>query len=91
MEWDQFSYQPEVGYRIAHSDSLLFLKYYVKEEHILAQRKDPNSAVHRDSCVEFFIDPLQDGTITILNLTVSVLRTLHMVPVEGSELLLSLN
>ena len=76
LEWDQFSYQPEVGYRIAHSDSLLFLKYYVKEEHILAQRKDPNSAVHRDSCVEFFIDPLQDGNY--YNFEFNCIGTTHL-------------
>ena len=76
LEWDRFSYQPEVGYRIAHSDSLLFLKYYVKEEHILAQRKDPNSAVHRDSCVEFFIDPLQDGNY--YNFEFNCIGTTHL-------------
>ncbi|NCF31824.1 MAG: hypothetical protein GWP29_08095, partial [Bacteroidetes bacterium] len=42
LEWKEFPYQPEVQFRIAHDDSLLFLKYYVKEEHILARRTDPN-------------------------------------------------
>ena len=56
LEWKEFPYKPKVSFRIAHSDSLIFLKYYVKEEHILAKQSEPNTAVHRDSCVEFFID-----------------------------------
>lgn len=76
LEWDKFSYQPEVGYRIAHSDSLLFLKYYVKEKHVLARRTEPNSAVHRDSCVEFFIDPLQDGNY--YNFEFNCIGTTHL-------------
>ena len=61
LEWKEFPYKPQVSFRIAHLDSLIFLKYYVKEEHILAKQSEPNTAVHRDSCVEFFIDPIQDG------------------------------
>ena len=61
LEWKEFSYKPQVSFRIAHDDSLMFLKYYVKEEHILAKQSEPNTAVHRDSCVEFFVDPMQDG------------------------------
>ena len=76
LEWKEFSYQPEVSFRIAHSDSLLFLKYYVKEEHILARRMDPNSAVHRDSCVEFFVDPLQDGNY--YNFEFNCIGTTHL-------------
>lgn len=76
LEWKEFSYQPEVSFRIAHSDSLLFLKYYIKEEHILARRTDPNSAVHRDSCVEFFVDPLQDGNY--YNFEFNCIGTTHL-------------
>ena len=40
LEWEEFPYQPEVGFRIAHDDSLLFLKYYVKEEHAKAKKSE---------------------------------------------------
>ena len=76
LEWKEFPYQPEVSFRIAHDDSLLFLKYYIKEEHILARRTDSNSAVHRDSCVEFFIDPLQDGNY--YNFEFNCIGTTHL-------------
>jgi hypothetical protein len=76
LEWKEFPYQPEVQFRIAHDDSLLFLKYYVKEEHILARRTDPNSAVHRDSCVEFFVDPIQNGNY--YNFEFNCIGTTHL-------------
>ncbi|MDG1029031.1 MAG: carbohydrate-binding family 9-like protein [Flavobacteriaceae bacterium] len=76
LEWKEFPYQPEVQFRIAHDDSLLFLKYYVKEEHILARRTDLNSAVHRDSCVEFFVDPIQNGNY--YNFEFNCIGTTHL-------------
>ena len=75
-EWKKFPYQPEVSFRIAHDDSLLFLKYYVKENHILARQTDPNTAVHRDSCVEFFVDPLQNGNY--YNFEFNCIGTTHL-------------
>ena len=76
LEWKKFPYKPKVSFRIAHSDSLIFLKYYVKEEHILARQSEPNTAVHRDSCVEFFIDPMQDGNY--YNFEFNCIGTTHL-------------
>lgn len=61
LNWNAFTYAPEVKFRIAHSNNEIWLKYYVNEENILAKHTDINSAVSRDSCVEFFFDPLGDG------------------------------
>lgn len=61
INWEAFSYRPEVKFRIAHSNNQIWLKFYVKEENVLAQRTETNSATHKDSCVEFFIDPGQEG------------------------------
>ena len=61
LNWNAFTYQPEVSFRIGHSEEMLYLKFYVSEAHILAQHSQPNTATHRDSCVEFFIDPDQSG------------------------------
>ena len=76
LEWKEFSYKPQVSFRIAHDDSLMFLKYYVKEEHILAKQSEPNTAVHRDSCVEFFVDPMQDGNY--YNFEFNCIGTTHL-------------
>ncbi len=59
--WEAFPYSPEVSLRMAHDNSHIYLKFYVSEAHILAQHNQPNSPTHRDSCVEFFIDPDQTG------------------------------
>ncbi len=61
VNWETFSYRPEVKFRIAHSNNQIWLKFYVKEENVLAHRAETNSATHKDSCLEFFIDPQQDG------------------------------
>lgn len=59
--WEAFPYAPDVSFRIAHDSEHLYLKFYVSEAHILAQHSQPNTATHKDSCVEFFIDPDQSG------------------------------
>ncbi|MGB1020827.1 MAG: carbohydrate-binding family 9-like protein [Flavobacteriaceae bacterium] len=59
--WEAFPYTPEVAFRMAHDTDHIYLKFYVSEAHILAQHNAPNTATHRDSCVEFFIDPDQSG------------------------------
>lgn len=61
LNWDAFTYAPDVKFRIAYSNNEIWLKYYVNEEHVLAKRTDTNSSVSRDSCVEFFFDPQGDG------------------------------
>ena len=61
LNWERFSYKPQVQFKIAHSNNQIWLKYKVSEENILAERTKVNSHVFRDSCVEFFFDPLADG------------------------------
>ncbi|WP_190809919.1 carbohydrate-binding family 9-like protein [Flagellimonas sp. S3867] len=61
INWDDFPYKPKVGFKIAHSNNQIWLKYEVEEENILAEKTEPNSYVFKDSCVEFFFDPLANG------------------------------
>lgn len=61
INWDAFSYRPEVSFRIAHANNQILLKYYVTEKNILAQVDMINGSVSGDSCVEFFFDPRADG------------------------------
>jgi hypothetical protein len=74
--WKEFPYKPKVDFRIAHIDSIMFLKFYVNESHILAKRSSPNSATHKDSCVEFFIDPIGDGNY--YNFEFNCIGTTHL-------------
>lgn len=76
LNWDAFSYAPEVKFRIARNKNDIWLKYYVTEESILAKHTDTNSAVSKDSCVEFFFDPLGDGNY--YNFEINCIGTIHL-------------
>ena len=76
INWDDFSYRPEVRFRIAHSNNQIWLKYYVKEKSILAAVTETNGGVANDSCVEFFFDPKEDGNY--YNFEFSCIGTKHL-------------
>lgn len=74
--WPEFPYSPRVTFRIGHHENAIWLKFYVTEESVLAERTETNSATHRDSCVEFFIAPEPDGGY--YNLEVNCIGTVHL-------------
>ncbi|MEM9648400.1 MAG: carbohydrate-binding family 9-like protein [Bacteroidota bacterium] len=76
INWEQFSYQPKVSFRIAHWNNYIWLKYAVEEENILAERTRTNDYVSKDSCVEFFFDPLGDGSY--YNFEFNCIGTTHL-------------
>lgn len=56
LNWEKaFPYKPGVQFRIAHTGSEIWLKFYVQEKNILAQETKINGDVYKDSTVEFFI------------------------------------
>lgn len=55
VNWKEYDYVPEVGFKIAYTDDAILLKYTVKEKYIKANSLFPNEPVYKDSCVEFFI------------------------------------
>lgn len=61
LNWEEFSYRPEVRFNIAYTDSEILLKYYVKEDYFKAEKTESNEMVCEDSCVEFFVSPAEDG------------------------------
>ncbi|MEE4117343.1 MAG: carbohydrate-binding family 9-like protein [Marinilabiliaceae bacterium] len=61
VNWKDFNYKPEVKFVIAYSDSELFIKYYVSEDFVKAEKGYDNEMVCEDSCVEFFVAPAEDG------------------------------
>lgn len=61
INWPAFSYKPAVSFRIGHANNQIWITFYVTENHVLAKRIATNSSTHKDSCVEFFIDPKKDG------------------------------
>ncbi len=61
INWTEYPYKPEVKFKIAYCQDQILLKYYVKEENILARETNINGDVHKDSCVEFFISTKKDA------------------------------
>lgn len=61
VNWESFSYRPEVKFNIAYGDSEIYIKYYVREAHTKAEKSRTNEMVCEDSCVEFFVSPAADG------------------------------
>ena len=62
VNWNAFPYKPEVSFKIAHSGTEIYLQYQVREKYIRAKHKQDNESVWTDSCVEFFISPVDDGS-----------------------------
>lgn len=75
LNWEDYPYRPDLKFRIGHTDNEIWLKYYVKEAHILAQETNINGAVHKDSCAEFFISV--DGK-NFYNLEINCIGTIHL-------------
>ncbi len=61
LNWEKYSYRPDVKFRIAYSEKEIFIKYYIAEDYVKAEKTEINQMVCEDSCVEFFVSPADDG------------------------------
>ncbi|MDR3339061.1 MAG: hypothetical protein LBT25_03010 [Candidatus Symbiothrix sp.] len=61
INWDEYPYQPDVKFRIAHTGNTILLNYRVEESDIKAVCDQDNGKVWEDSCVEFFISFEKDA------------------------------
>ena len=57
LNWEEFSYLPDVEVQIAYNENELFLQYKVNEQSVKAEVGTSNGRVWTDSCVEFFLSP----------------------------------
>ena len=58
VNWPQFSYKPEVEFRIMHSETEIYLQFHVRENGARATFDyDFGSRPYTDDCVEFFMIP----------------------------------
>jgi len=55
VNWAEFSYRPQVHFRMLYGDSAFLLQYRVKEQAVRAVATVDNGEVWKDSCVEFFV------------------------------------
>lgn len=61
VNWQSHTYKPEVRFNIAWGEKEIYIKYYVREAHVKAEKGTTNEMVCEDSCVEFFVSPEDDG------------------------------
>ncbi|MCI0522324.1 MAG: hypothetical protein L0Y37_01590 [Bacteroidales bacterium] len=61
VNWKEFSYKPDVRFNIAWGEHEIYIKYYVRESNVKAEKSKTNEMVCEDSCVEFFVSPADDG------------------------------
>ena len=61
VNWAEYPYKPQVQFRMAYCDLAFLLQYKVKEQAVRAVAATDNGEVWKDSCVEFFITPADDG------------------------------
>lgn len=61
VNWEAYPYQPNVSFRIAHTDEAILLHYKVAEDSVRARYGEDNGSVWTDSCVEFFSIPAGNG------------------------------
>ncbi len=61
VNWESHPYKPEVRFNIAWGEREIYLKYYICESHVKAEKSRSNEMVCEDSCVEFFVAPESDG------------------------------
>ena len=62
INWEQYPYCPDVKFRIAYTSSSILLHFKVDEKCVRGIYAEANKPVYKDSCVEFFISPSNDGT-----------------------------
>jgi hypothetical protein len=63
VDWpDMYSYNPKMSFAIAYTDNAILVHYRVEENCIRAIASHDNGNVWEDSCCEFFVQPVSDGT-----------------------------
>jgi len=61
INWKEYNYKPNVNFSIAYGAHEIYLKFYVVEDYFKAEKTETNQMVCEDSCVEFFVSPVDDG------------------------------
>lgn len=76
LNWkDQFPYHPLTTFAIAHSDTCIYIDFFVRCNYLRAVNYKNNSDVYQDSCVEFFVAP--HGCAPYYNFEFNCIGTIH--------------
>ena len=76
--WMNNNYKPQVKAKLCYTDFYLLVYFYVSEDEITARYTQINDPVHKDSCVEFFVNLFPTKTDKYFNFEVNPLGTFHI-------------
>lgn len=75
LNWPEYPYTPEVGFRMAHTGDELWLEFRVREAATQGLETRTHGEVYKDSCVEFFVS---FDKANYYNLEVNCIGTVHL-------------
>jgi Carbohydrate-binding family 9 len=76
--WMENNYKPRVEAELCYSADYLFSHFKVYEKEITATYTKFNDPVHKDSCVEFFVNLFPNETDKYFNFEVNPIGTMHV-------------
>ena len=72
------SYEPKVEAKLCYSDEYLLVYFRTYEDEITARFTKTNDPVHKDSCVELFLNPFPNETNKYINFEINPIGTIHV-------------
>lgn len=76
--WIINNWRPNVQVKVCYSDESVFVYFKVEEDEVTAKYTDVNDPVHKDSCVEFFINPFPNNSDAYFNFEINAIGTIHV-------------
>ena len=76
--WVFNNYRPKVEVKVCYSDKNLFVHFRTYEKEIKVVYTDINDPVHKDSCVEFFVNLFPNKTRKYFNFELNAIGTIHV-------------
>ena len=77
INWKEFSWKPNTYARVLYSDYGLHIKLVTDEQNLFVSRREQNSDVSKDSCMEFFIRPCMSDE-RYLNFEINPFGTMYL-------------
>ena len=76
--WSENSYKPRVEAKVCYNDQNMFVHFKSYEDEITAKYTKINDPVHKDSCVEFFVNLFPCKTNKYFNFEINPIGTMHV-------------
>ncbi|MGL5576839.1 MAG: carbohydrate-binding family 9-like protein [Sarcina sp.] len=73
--WDKTGYMPKVSFKLAITNEGIKVKFIATEEELVIDKKESQTKVYQDSCVEFFFNPDSKNSNDYINLEINAIGT----------------